>query len=95
MSYVYFILDSLSNAIKIGYADSIDSRLISLQVGNPRDLELLHYIECKNSEHSRLVEDSYHKQFEHLHIRGEWFKYDESMFRDLFLREGSSRYEQL
>ena len=86
-SYVYFILDIFKNAIKIGKADDIDNRLSSLQVGNVTELLVLHYIECKNSDHALFLENHYHNTFSNLHIRGEWFKYEKELFSKFFINE--------
>jgi len=86
-SYVYFILDSVKGAIKIGKANDIDTRLSDLQVGNPSDLVVLHYIKCRNSDHARFMENHYHKTFEKLHIRGEWFTYEKELFSKFFIDE--------
>ena len=86
-SYVYFILDIVKDAIKIGKADDIDVRLSSLQVGNVSELVVLHYIECKNSDHALFLESHYHKTFDNLHIRGEWFRYEKELFSKFFIGE--------
>jgi hypothetical protein len=89
-SYVYFIVDLKSEAIKIGYADDYYKRLSTLQVGNPNPLRLLHFIECKNSTISENLETEIHKIFDDIRISGEWFVYDEKTklrFKELFLEE--------
>ena len=45
MSYVYFILDIVSNSIKIGKANDIQERLSGLQTGNPNILNVIYQIE--------------------------------------------------
>jgi len=87
MSYVYFILDETSNAIKIGKANDIDERLSGLQTGNPNELIVLHYIKCKTIEDAFNLEKDYHNKFNHIHIRGEWFKYDKELFQNFFIEE--------
>ena len=47
MSYVYFILDEKSKAIKIGKANNIEQRLSDLQTGNPNILNVIYQIECR------------------------------------------------
>ena len=79
MSYVYFILDEKSKAIKIGKANNIDERLSGLQTGNPNSLKLIHSITCKNEDHSFVKEKQLHKKFEHLQMTGEWFKYTDEL----------------
>jgi len=88
MSYVYFILDRISNAVKIGKANSIEDRIGELQVGNPNPLELIHYIKCGTSRHSILLEGQLHSKYEKLHLRGEWFRYDVEVFQEL-ITEGT------
>src|SRR5687767_13190318 len=41
MNGVYFIQDFTNRAVKIGYSDSIESRLSSLQTANPNKLEII------------------------------------------------------
>jgi hypothetical protein len=81
---VYFILDSASNAVKIGKANNIDSRISDLQTGNPNPLELIHYIDCESEEQSFLLERKLHNKYKELRLVGEWFMYDESVFQELF-----------
>lgn len=78
--YVYFILDEKSNAIKIGKAKDIQERLSDLQVSNPNELTVIHYIKCDNEDHSFLVESKFHNLYADRHIRGEWFSYDADIF---------------
>lgn len=80
MSNVYFILDEKSAAVKIGKSNNIEERLSDLQTGNSNLLTVEHFIECKSEEHSFELEKKLHKKFEHLHIKGEWFKYDPDLF---------------
>lgn len=56
---------------KIGKATKVKSRLGELQVGNPEELTLIHFIPCKNSFD---FESLLHKKFKHRSVRGEWFK---------------------
>ena len=87
MSYVYFILDNTSGAIKIGKADDVDERLSALQTGNPNDLVVLHYIKCESVENAFNLEKYCHDKFSHAHMRGEWFKYDKKLFQNFFTEE--------
>ena len=87
MSYVYFILDITSGAIKIGKANNIYERLPGLQTGNPNELVVLHYIECESVEDAFNLEKNCHDKFNHLHVRGEWFKYDKELFQNFFIEE--------
>jgi hypothetical protein len=89
MSYVYFILDKISNAVKIGKANDVLDRLSTLQTGNPNKLILLGYIECISEKYSFLIEKQYHQKFKDLHLNGEWFRYDEKIFQNLLLNESN------
>ena len=84
--HVYFILDEKSNAVKIGKANNIQERFSDLQTGNPNTLEVIYFIECDTVERSEQLEKKLHKKFDALRIRtnGEWFRYDESTFRQFF-----------
>jgi len=87
MSYVYFILDNTSGAIKIGKANDIEERISGLQTGNPNELIVLHYIKCESVENAFNLEKYCHDKFHHLHVRGEWFKYDKKLFQNFFTEE--------
>lgn len=65
--HVYFVQDG--DAIKIGTAVNPPSRFKSLQVGNPRELKMLGYYRCPQTDEGKL-----HKQFLSHWIRGEWFR---------------------
>jgi hypothetical protein len=73
---VYFILDTDSNAVKIGYTTlkGLKRRLENLQVGTPNDLRLLGAVWG-----DRKTEKLLHKKFINAHIRGEWFTYTPDM----------------
>lgn len=68
-TWVYFIQDSHSGAIKIGKANRPEKRLKALQTGAPYPLSLLGVITADESTESTL-----HERFGHLLIRGEWFR---------------------
>ena len=71
---VYFILNSESNAIKIGRARDIEKRLRSLQTASPVELELLRTIQVESESQAQVLERKLHVRFEHLRLKGEWFK---------------------
>lgn len=96
VSYVYFISDVsyrdpnsgiVTGAMKIGKANDILVRLPDLQTGNPNPLKLMHYTECKSADHAFYLEKQYHQKFQHLHIQGEWFRYDKEIFQKFFINE--------
>lgn len=66
---IYFVQDSETLAIKIGYAADPANRIAALQTGNPSALVLL--MECPGD---RSVEAMYHRRFAKARIVGEWFR---------------------
>ncbi len=69
IGFIYFIQMSIGGPIKIGWAENIFSRVKELQVGCPHELVVL----SKVSSVTRACESQLHRQFRHLHFRGEWF----------------------
>lgn len=66
---IYFVRCGKDGPVKIGYTSTgLTARLNFLQVGCPWQLEVLGTIEGSRSDERAL-----HKQFAHLHLRGEWF----------------------
>jgi hypothetical protein len=86
MSFVYFILDEKSDAIKIGKSDNVSERLSTLQTGNPNPLKIVKIIECKTAKQAHTKEKKLHNKFKKIHLNGEWFKYDKELF-DIVLNE--------
>jgi hypothetical protein len=69
---IYFIQSGDSEFVKIGYcAGEARARLGQLQVGNPLPLRLVSV-----KEGGKNIEALLHDRFEHLRVRGEWFKWD-------------------
>lgn len=66
---IYFIQQGEGGPIKIGSAENVTCRLISLQIASPVELKLLAIQTGSGSEEKEL-----HRQFRTLWIRGEWFK---------------------
>lgn len=73
---IYFILDTYSNAVKIGYTTikGLRRRLQTLQTGTPYELRLLGALWG-----DRLTEKQIHNMFKPSHIRGEWFNYSKEL----------------
>lgn len=71
VSYVYFIADG--EFVKIGKANDVEQRKLSLETGNPRDLLTLGTISCDSESESYSLEKKLHHHFEPWHHRGEWF----------------------
>lgn len=72
---VYFVQDSLSQNVKIGYANDVKSRIRQLQTGASSDLKLLLQIDGSMQLERRL-----HKKFAAFRISGEWFSPDKRIF---------------
>jgi hypothetical protein len=67
---IYFIQEDNGGAVKIGHAKySVESRVVGLQVGNPRILNCV-----GTMEGGFATERALHHQFAHINILGEWFK---------------------
>ena len=67
---VYFIQQGVGGPIKIGYtANSINSRIQTLQTSNPQKLRLVGYILGADEK----KESQIHHQFRDFNIHGEWF----------------------
>lgn len=73
---VYFILDSYSNSVKIGYSTikGLKKRVENLQIGTPYELKLLGIVWG-----DKKIEKELHKKFKHSRIRGEWFHYTQEL----------------
>ena len=71
VSYVYFIADG--EFVKIGKANDVEQRRLSLETGNPRELITLGMISCGSEVESYSLEKKLHKHFEPWNHRGEWF----------------------
>ena len=71
-SNVYFISDG--EYIKIGKADDVKKRLNILQVGNPKTLQIIQVIECKDAETAYKLEHFLQKLFQSFNYKGEWFQ---------------------
>ncbi len=78
-AFVYFVLNSDSNAIKIGKAKDIQKRIQSLQTVSPTKLQLLKTVQVMSEEEARILESSLHRKFALLRITGEWFRADKEL----------------
>ena len=74
-------------AVKIGYASNVASRLHTLRMGNPFDLELLASALIPSV---RDVEEGFHEMFASARIRGEWFRWSSELGA---LIDSAARYE--
>jgi hypothetical protein len=71
---VYFLRGG--DAIKIGYTTNMAARQRALETASAVPLELLAAVPGDRREEARL-----HREWWHLHIRGEWFHADEELLR--------------
>jgi hypothetical protein len=71
---VYFV--RAGDAIKIGRTANLAARLRALATASAVPLELLAAVPG-----GREVEARLHRQWRHLHLRGEWFRADEALVR--------------
>jgi hypothetical protein len=78
---VYFI--RAGDAIKIGRTANLAGRLRSLATASAVPLELL-----ASMPGGRDLEAWLHRQWRHLHLRGEWFRADEALL--CYIREQSA-----
>jgi len=66
---VYFIQDTGTGHIKIGWSKGVEDRLRTLQQANPSELLLLRSVNGGRKE-----EAGFHRKFQRLRVRGEWFR---------------------
>jgi hypothetical protein len=72
--FVYFLRAGNSGAIKIGMAENVEDRVVSLQTGNAFKLNVIALIPCDCRDQAQALEQSIHKFFAGQRIRGEWFQ---------------------
>lgn len=89
-SFVYFISDGVF--IKIGKGANPRKRLLELQTGNARKLNLLYLIPCKNDTAAFRVERMLHENFEKYRLSGEWFEIKDKLMNSLYEAEFSESY---
>lgn len=73
---VYFVQAVTMGLIKIGMTVDMSDRLKTLQVGCPDELKLLGVIYDRRA---RRIEQALHARFNEHHVRGEWFRPDQSL----------------
>lgn len=81
ISFIYFIFNRDSQAIKIGRAIDVQKRLKSLQTSSPVSLEVLKVVPVESLKKAQEIEIYLHRKFDHLRLSGEWFKAD-SLLKD-------------
>ena len=65
--------------VKIGHAADPEWRLANLQSGNPWPLVLLAASPQLSKTAAIDIEEQLHEEFQHLRIRGEWFRWSEEI----------------
>lgn len=80
LSQVYFIYATDAEKVKIGYSDSPESRLKTLQIGSPVPLHIL--VTVKGGAN---LEKKLHEKFSRSHSHGEWFHMSEDI--EMYIRE--------
>ena len=79
--YVYFVLDPVSNRIKIGHTVNPRTRLSTIRTSNPQARMIMHY-QCKDR---KAEEKMYHQRFADLQIlKSEWFRNEGELNEFLF-----------
>lgn len=71
ISFVY-VIGCTDNPVKVGYADRVETRLSTLQIGNPNELKILGKVVVPWDKAAR-VEYLAHEMLAEHHRRGEWF----------------------
>jgi hypothetical protein len=64
------------NMVKVGISSDPWSRLSSIQVGLPEDLQMGYLIIGQDREKMFQLEQRIHRRLAHRHVRGEWFRID-------------------
>jgi len=74
--YIYFVQEQKKSKrapVKIGVAKDIDKRVAELQIGNPRDLDVVLRMGPFSEKVAYRLERDLHIRFSQKRIRGEWF----------------------
>jgi hypothetical protein len=71
MKVVYILYSNVHQAIKVGYASDIGSRISTIQISTPEKLSLMFTFEG-----GKELEEYFHERLKPFHIRGEWFEYN-------------------
>jgi hypothetical protein len=79
-TYVYIVGEAgADRPIKIGIADNLEKRLIGLQIGNARRLEIRHSFLFDSVKLARDAELAAHRHFKNSALCGEWFDIDDAV----------------
>jgi hypothetical protein len=78
--WVYFIQADWGGPIKIGRGTA--SRISNVRTNSPEDLVVRRRVLCDTRADAVLLENTLHKRYAHLRIRGEWFRPDNDLGRE-------------
>jgi len=70
--FLYFI--GSENLVKIGSSVNPQNRIKELEIGNPQKMYLIAAFANMGN-----IESEMHKKFDHLRVRGEWFRYTDEI----------------
>lgn len=85
---IYVIVELETANCKVGYSRNPDKRLRELQTGNPNTLSILCTLEGDKPD-ERMI----HDKWKDVHMKGEWFSYNEK-FVDWLYSPTGYRYER-
>ncbi|MFA5378284.1 MAG: GIY-YIG nuclease family protein [Dehalococcoidia bacterium] len=83
---------------KIGHTTNFAIRIGSIRTSNPREVEVITFIETVNRAQAKRLETALHKFFALKRVRGEWFELcsdDIQFFKDFQLATGQKPLESL
>lgn len=84
---IYFIQSGQRPYVKIGYCgDDPRVRMACLQVGSVEELSLVGHVEGDPNE-----EREWHRRFDYLRVRGEWFEFTPELQRAVGLALGHDK----
>jgi len=74
--YVYLIQSGKkkTDPVKVGFSKDPETRIKTLQTGNPVKLELIMKIKCNNEKHARTLEKALHEMLGTQNVYLEWFR---------------------
>ena len=87
MKVVYILYSHVHQAIKVGYASDISSRISTIQISTPEKLSLMFTFEG-----GKELEQYFHDRLKQFHIKGEWFKYNQFV-KDFLLKYQQQQFE--
>jgi hypothetical protein len=71
--YVYFVVDPMSDAMKVGLSNDPAQRVASLQTAHAYPLTFIGKARCDSLDMAQEAERYYHSMLRCHRIRGEWF----------------------